>query len=49
MYYLDILRRIQLYLEFIDKVVNSQLQSKLEYILWGEVDDWASVQVTIII
>jgi len=49
MYYLDILRRIQLYLEFIDKVVNSQLQSKLEYILWDEVDDWASVQVTIII
>ena len=40
MYYLDILRRIQLYLEFIDKVVNFQLQSKLEYILWGR---WLSL------
>ena len=32
-----------------DKVVNSLLQSKLEYILWGEADDWALVQVTIMI
>jgi len=30
-----------------DKVINSLLQSKLEYILWGEVDDQVSVQVTI--
>jgi len=45
--YLDVLRRIQSYLEFTDKVVNSQLQSKLEYILRGEADDRVSVQVTI--